>query len=31
MVFVSGLLVGAGLWFSQTRSGLSSNGMSTSA
>jgi hypothetical protein len=31
MVFVSGLLVGAGLSFSQTRSGLSSNGISTSA
>lgn len=31
MVFVSGLLVGSGLWFSQTRSDLSSNGMSTSA
>jgi len=31
MVFVSGLLVGAGLWLVQTRSGLSSNGMSTSA
>jgi hypothetical protein len=31
MVFVSGLLIGAGLWLIQTRSGLSSNGMSTSA
>jgi hypothetical protein len=31
MVFVSGLLIGAGLWFSQTRSVLSSDGMSTSA
>ena len=31
MVFVSGLLIGAGLWFSQTRPVLSSDGMSTSA
>jgi hypothetical protein len=31
MVFVSGLFAGARLWFSHTRSGLSSNGMSTSA
>jgi hypothetical protein len=31
MVFVSGPLIGAGLWFSQTRSVLSSDGMSTAA